>query len=220
MVSQICLDEFIPNDDPFTERDSACKQTQLRGLTCNVWFETPISLTSHGDGFALSKQELFYWLTRGMRDCDALILVYDLTDPSSFRELCEFCARCELEGVGVAPGSSLPCLVVGAKADLPNQEHVHDGERADGGGDWTGGGCKDGAYTGERGYVGSSNTDAAGVGGRKEDMLEKTTEQEEKNIRASTASVTTEMHGSTPTMDNEELDLSTSMPEPAGNEQL
>ncbi|KAJ3462048.1 hypothetical protein MRS44_010601 [Fusarium solani] len=129
LLDRICLDEFIPNDDPFTERDSACKQTNLRGLTCNVWFETPTSLTSHGGGFALSKQELFYWLTRGMRDCDALILVYDLTDPSSFRELCEFCARCELEGVGVAPGSSLPCLVVGTKADLPNQEHVHDGER-------------------------------------------------------------------------------------------
>ncbi|KAL2680544.1 hypothetical protein Neosp_008146 [[Neocosmospora] mangrovei] len=224
LLDRICLDDFIPNDDPFTERDSAHKQTHLRGLACNVWFETPISLTSHSDGFALSKQELFYWLTRGMRDCDALILVYDLTDPSSFRELCEFCARCELEGVGVAPGSSLPCLVVGAKADLPNQEHLHDGERrlfgTNGGGDRTGGGCKDGAYTGERGHVGRGNTDAAGVGGREKDRTQETTEQEEKDIRTPTASVTTEMHRSTSTMDNEELDLSTSMPEHAGNEQL
>lgn len=98
-----------------------------------------------------------------------------------------------------------------------------DGRRlpgADGSGDWTGGGCKDGAYTGERGYVGSGDTGVAGVGGRKEDRTEETTEQEEKSLRASTASITTEMHGSTSTMDNEELDLSTSMPEPAGNEQL
>ncbi|RSL99279.1 hypothetical protein CDV31_012237 [Fusarium ambrosium] len=223
LLDRICLDEFIPNDDPFTERDSACKQTNLRGLACNVWFETPISLTSHGDGFALSKQELFYWLTRGMRDCDALILVYDLTDPNSFRELCEFCARCELEGVGVAPGSSLPCLVVGAKADLPNQEHVHDGERlprAYGGGDWTGGGRKNDADTRERGYVGRGNTGVAGVGRREEDGIEKKTEQEKKNIRDTTTSVTTKMHRSTSTMDNEESDLSTSMPKSTRYEQF
>ncbi|RSL77978.1 hypothetical protein CEP51_008602 [Fusarium floridanum] len=144
-LDRICLDEFIPNDDPFTERDSACKQTNLRGLACNVWFETPISLTSHGDGFALSKQELFYWLTRGMRDCDALIL---------------------------------------------------------------------------RGYVGRGNTGVAGVGRGEEDGIEKKTEQEEKNIRATTASVTTEMHGSTSTMDNEEPDLSTSMPKSTRYEQF
>ncbi|RMJ15269.1 hypothetical protein CDV36_005054 [Fusarium kuroshium] len=229
LLDRICLDEFIPNDDPFTERDSACKQTNLRGLACNVWFETPISLTSHGDGFALSKQELFYWLTRGMRDCDALILVYDLTDPSSFRELCEFCARCELEGVGVAPGSSLPCLVVGAKADLPNQEHVHDGERLAkrlGGRFVT---CS--SQTGEGfpelmeaaiGPVVDARTtliqESEDMG--EEDGIEKKTEQEEKNIRATTASVTTEMHGSTSTMDNEEPDLSTSMPKSTRYEQF
>ncbi|KAM5350452.1 hypothetical protein ACJ41O_006957 [Fusarium nematophilum] len=127
LLDRICFDEFTDDDDDsFVERDSGCRQTSIRGLTCNVWFEIPISLTSHGDGHALTEEELFFWLTHGMRDCDALMLVYDLTDAKSFELLCEFCARCVYQDVGIA---SLPCLVVGTKCDLPDQVHVYDGER-------------------------------------------------------------------------------------------
>ncbi|KAF4995964.1 hypothetical protein FDECE_12625 [Fusarium decemcellulare] len=129
LLDRICRGQFAADDDPFKDRDNGCKQINVQGLTCNVWFEIPSSLTAHGRGYALTKQELFLWLTRGMRDCDALILVYDLTDSKSFQALCKFCARCEIERVGVAPGISLPCLIVGTKADQPNQMHLKDGQR-------------------------------------------------------------------------------------------
>ncbi|KAH7015578.1 P-loop containing nucleoside triphosphate hydrolase protein [Ilyonectria destructans] len=129
VLNRICLDEFIENYNVTSDCNSACKQAHIRGQSCNIWFDTPVSLTSYGDGYPLSKQEHFSWITRGIRDSDALILAYDLSDARSFQVLCEFCARCELEGVGVAPGTSLPCLIIGTKTDLPNQVHVEDGWR-------------------------------------------------------------------------------------------
>lgn len=128
-MRQICLDEFVENYNVTSDCNSACKQAHIRGQSCNIWFDTPVSLTSYGEGYPLSKQEHFSWITRGIRDRDALILAYDLSDARSFQVLCEFCARCELEGVGVAPGTSLPCLIIGTKTDLPNQVHVEDGWR-------------------------------------------------------------------------------------------
>ncbi|KAK7398413.1 Ras-like protein member 10B [Neonectria punicea] len=129
LLNRLCQDEFTESYNVTWDCNSGCRRVDIRGQSCNVWFDTPVSLTSYGDGYPLSEQEHFAWLTRGIRDSDALILAYDLSDPRSFQLLCEFCARCELAGVGVGPGTTLPCLVVGTKADLPNQSHVDDGWR-------------------------------------------------------------------------------------------
>ena len=75
----------------------------------------------------MTKQDLFASTARGLWDCDALILVYDLTNEKSFQAICKFCRRCELENVSVAPGKTLPCLVVGTKYDRRNHCHVEDG---------------------------------------------------------------------------------------------
>ncbi|KAH6897363.1 P-loop containing nucleoside triphosphate hydrolase protein [Thelonectria olida] len=129
LLNRACQGKYVENYKVTWDCNSGCKQTRIRGQSCKIWFDTPVSLTSHGEGFPLSKQEHFAWLTRGIRDCDALILAYDLSNPKSFQDLIEFCARCELGGVGIAPGTSLPCLVVGLKSDLPGQIHVEDGWR-------------------------------------------------------------------------------------------
>lgn len=57
------------------------------------------------------------------------MLAYDVSSPKSFQDLIEFCARCELGGVGIAPGTSLPCLVVGLKGDLAGEVQAEDGWR-------------------------------------------------------------------------------------------
>lgn len=77
----------------------------------------------------MSKQDLFALTARGLWDCDALILVYDLTNEKSFQALCKFCRRCELENVSIAPGKTLPCVVVGTKCDRRNLFHLEDGHK-------------------------------------------------------------------------------------------
>ncbi|KAH7145676.1 P-loop containing nucleoside triphosphate hydrolase protein [Dactylonectria estremocensis] len=129
VLNRICLDQFVESYCVTSNCNSGCRQARIRGQPCSIWFDTPVSLTSHGEGYPLGPREHFSWLTRGIRDSDALILAYDVADPRSFQALCEFCARCELEGVGVAPGASLPCLVVGTKADRPSRVRVEDGQR-------------------------------------------------------------------------------------------
>ncbi|KAM5362157.1 hypothetical protein ACJZ2D_012679 [Fusarium nematophilum] len=215
LLDRICFDEFTDDDDDsFVERDSGCRQTSIRGLTCNVWFEIPISLTSHGDGHALTEEELFFWLTHGMRDCDALMLVYDLTDAKSFELLCEFCARCVYQDVGIA---SLPCLVVGTKCDLPDQRHSGAG----------GGGCRarrgreDEPDEGERGCAGGSGADADDVGGGEEDERvdgdDGAAEVEEGGGGVLTsAHVPGDVHGCSPVVDDEDPEQPAAASERAG----
>ncbi|CAM1509428.1 Fc.00g031670.m01.CDS01 [Cosmosporella sp. VM-42] len=126
LLNRIYADRF-GDAAPLAGDHSGCRQTRIRNLPCKLWFDVPKSLTSFGEGTHLSKQGLFAMTARGLRDCDALILVYDLTNEKSFQAICKFCRRCELEGVAVAPGKSLPCLIVGTKCDRPNQVHVEDG---------------------------------------------------------------------------------------------
>ncbi|KAI5457434.1 P-loop containing nucleoside triphosphate hydrolase protein [Mariannaea sp. PMI_226] len=135
LLNRACQGKFVENYKPTWDCNSGCKQGRIRGQTCKVWFDTPVSLTSYGEGYPLSKQENFAWITRGIRDCDALILAYDLSNPKTFQDLIEFCARCELGGVGITPGTSLPCLVVGLKSDLagPHSPQLGgDAENSDG----------------------------------------------------------------------------------------
>lgn len=96
---------------------SGCKQVVIQDLACNIWLEVPQALpsTKYQDHSVLWVRESFAQTARGIRDSDALILMYDLARPRSFQVLCDFCARCEADGVEVAPGTTLPCLVLAVR---------------------------------------------------------------------------------------------------------
>ena len=51
-----------------------------------MWLDAPLSLTPSGEG--VSKQDWFALAARSLRDCDAVVLVYDLTnDPDELHNL-------------------------------------------------------------------------------------------------------------------------------------
>ncbi|KAF7562150.1 hypothetical protein G7046_g1976 [Stylonectria norvegica] len=129
LLNQICWGKLDRTGVHPMDPDVGYREEEMRRLPCSVWFDTPPSLTSYGAGCIFTKTELFTIVSRGLRECDALVLVYDVSDPRSFQVLCEFCTRCEREGISVAPGVGLPCLIVGNKTDLASRVPVEEAER-------------------------------------------------------------------------------------------
>ncbi|KPM34205.1 hypothetical protein AK830_g12368 [Neonectria ditissima] len=107
LLNRLCQDTFTTS---LNATNSGRRRIETRGQSCDIYFDIPVSLDEQ----------------KHIAQLDALVLVFDLSDPRSFQVLCAFCARCELAGVELGP-----CLIVGTKADLvePRSQAVDDAWR-------------------------------------------------------------------------------------------